>query len=115
MEQGEPEDESMMIHIGHKRRTLIFNQNLSKYHKPRATAFRPHELIGAQDKVPISTGARNMCLPFGGHDSMITVGNCDEEMEFEMMAGLGNRDLRFRVLVEVEAAHRSHKWARPTT
>lgn len=58
-----------------------------------------------------------MCLPFGGHDSVITVGNCDKEMEFEMMTGLVNWDcdLRLRVLVEVEAAHRSHKWARPTT
>ena len=56
-----------------------------------------------------------MCLPFGGHDSTITVGSCDEEMELGMMPGLasGNHNSRFRVLVEVETAHGSHKWARP--
>jgi hypothetical protein len=26
----------------------------------------------------------------------------------------GNNDSRFRILVEVKAAHRSHKWTRPT-
>jgi hypothetical protein len=43
------------------------------------------ELIRDQDKVPTSTGAQSMCLPFGGHDSKIIVGNCEEEMEFEMV------------------------------
>ena len=57
-----------------------------------------------------------MYLHFGGHGSTIAVGNCDE-MGFEVMMRLVNRshDLRLGVLVEVEAAHRSHKWARPTT
>jgi len=58
-----------------------------------------------------------MCLPFGGCDSMITVGNCAGEMEFKMVMERVYRDhhSRLGVLVEVEAAHRSHKWAGPTT
>ena len=49
---------------------------------------------------------------------MIIVGNCGKEMEFKMVTRSvmnWNYDSRFRVLVEVEAAHRSHKRARPTT
>ena len=58
-----------------------------------------------------------MYPPFGGHDSTTIVGNCDQEMRFEVVMRSANKDhdSRLRVLVEVEAAHRSHKWGGPTT
>lgn len=61
-----------------------------------------------------------MCLPSGERGSMIIVGNCggEGEVRFDTVTRSvmdRNRDLRLRVLVEVEAAHGSHEWARPTT